>query len=154
MYKYDELFITTTDTVVGIGAPINKENEKAIYHIKNRSGDKGLVIMVGSIEQARKFKEWNKKAEEYAAKHWPGAVTLVLSEKLAIRMPDEQGLCNLIKQLGPVYMTSANLSGEDTYSFEKAKDVFQEIKNYYYFGKGSGKASKLIDVRNGEVLRK
>lgn len=57
MSKYAELFISTTDTVPGIGAPMTKANLEAIYDLKMRDRSKPIVIMVGSLEQARKFKE-------------------------------------------------------------------------------------------------
>ena len=151
--KYSELFLTTTDTVTGIGAPVSKANYEAILDLKERDPKKGFVIMVGSLEQARKFKDWSKKAEKLAEEHWPGAVTLALSEKVALRMPDELGLRDLIIKMGPVYMTSANISGQLPLSFDEAKEEFYEINKFYKFPKGSGRPSTIIRVSDGEVLR-
>lgn len=153
MSKYKQLFIMTTDTVVGIGAPVSKENQEAINYLKHRDKKKPLIILVGSLEQARSFKEWNKKAEALAEKYWPGPVTLALSDKISLRMPAQPAIQNFIKSVGPVYSTSANLSGEPTLSFEGAKNHFQEISNYYYFGEGNGKSSTIIRVEDGEVIR-
>lgn len=69
-------------------------------------------------------------------------------------MPDNKGLLSLIDQMGPIYMTSANYSGQKQLTFEDAKEIFHEIRRYFDFGTGSGKPSKIIDVRTGEVLRK
>lgn len=155
--KYAELFISTTDTVTGIGAPVSKENEEAITSLKHRSSTKKLIIMVSSIEMA--IKEFGKKgfgpeAEALAKQYWPGAVTLVCNDKLALRMPNNKGLLSLIDQLGPIYMTSANYSGQKPLEFQEAKKAFQEITKYYDFGTGSKKPSKIIDVQTGEVIRK
>lgn len=57
MDKYNELFIATTDTVVGIGAPVSETNRKLILKIKKRKRNNRLIIMVHSLEQARSFKE-------------------------------------------------------------------------------------------------
>lgn len=154
MSKYAQLFIATTDTVPGIGAPMTKANLDAIYDLKMRDRSKPVVVMVGSLEQARDFKEWSHKAEEYAKEHWPGATTLILSENLALRMPGNDGLCRLIQQLGPIWMTSANISGQKPLTFEEAKETFQEITQYYDFGKGSGRPSQLINVKTGEVIKR
>ena len=54
---------------------------------------------------------------------------------------------------GPLYVTSANVSGGKELSFEEAKEFFNNIKKYYNFGEGTGKASKIIRVKDGEVLR-
>ena len=151
--KYEQLFLTTTDTVTGIGAPVSKENYEAILDLKQRDPNKGFIIMVGSLEQARKFKDWSQKAEKLAEQHWPGEVTLALSDKVALRMPGVLALRDLIKSLGPVYMTSANEQGEAPLTLEEAKDTFYEIRKYYDFGKGSGTSSMIIRVKDGEVLR-
>lgn len=154
--KYEQLFIATTDTVTGIGAPVSKENEEAINDLKQRDGKK-LIIMVSSIEMAKNEfgkKGFDAKAEKLAKEYWPGAVTLVCNDKLALRMPNTPGLLQLIDQLGPIYMTSANFSGKKVLKFKKAKEAFQEITKFYDFGEGSNKASKIIDVQTEEVLRK
>lgn len=153
MSKYKQLFIMTTDTVVGIGAPVSKENKEAINYLKTRDKKKSLIIMVGSLEQARSFKEWDKKAEALAAEVWPGPVTIALNDKIALRMPDNTAIQNFIKQTGPIYSTSANLSGEPVLSFAEAKKHFQEITEYYYFGEGNGKPSTIIKAEDREVIR-
>ena len=153
MTIYKEVFIATTDTVVGLGAPVSEENFHAIYKLKKRDYSKPLIIMVASIEQARQFKEWNQESEKLAKTVWPGAVTLVISDKLAMRMPNSQGLLHLIDKIGPIYMTSANPSGGKTLSFEEAVKYFKQVKKHYNFGQGSGQPSTIIRVKDGKVLR-
>lgn len=153
MSKYDELFLSTTDTITGIGAPISKKNRKVIYELKKRPKNKGLIIMVGSFKQAQKLEGWNKKANDFVKKYWPGNVTLVVNSDLAVRMPKNKELCKLLLSIGPIFMTSANISGENSLSFEDAKNNFKEITKHYNFGKGSGKPSKIIDVNTGKRLR-
>lgn len=153
MSKYKQLFIMTTDTVAGIGAPVSKENKEAINYLKHRDKKRPLIILVGSLEQARSFKEWSKKAEKIAADVWPGPVTIALNDKISLRMPANTAIQNFIKQIGPIYSTSANLSGEPVLSFAEAKNHFQEINEYYYFGEGSGKPSTIIKIEDGEVIR-
>ena len=150
---YKEVFIATTDTVPGIGAPVSEKNKKAIYKIKNRPFSKQLIIMVSSIKMAQSLKGWNDKATIVAKKFWPGATTIVVDKTLAVRMPNNKGLLKLIESLGPIYMTSANASGERELTFEEAKKFFkEEIKKHYDFGKGNGKASMIIDL-DGKVYR-
>ena len=153
MNTYKELFLTTTDTVTGIGAPVSENNKTALYKIKNRGNDKNFIIMVGSLEEAKKLKGWTAKATKAAKEFWPGSTTLVVSDKLAVRVPDNAELQALLLQKGPCYMTSANLAGKKTLSLKKARLAFQEVNEFYDFGKQSKKASKIIDVNTGEVLR-
>lgn len=157
MSKYEQLFIATTDTVPGIGAPMTKANLDAIYELKMRDRSKPVVVMVGSIEQAKAAfdREFNSKAMQYAKEYWPGATTLILNDELALRMPDNEALCHFILQTGgPIWMTSANISGQKPLTFEEAKETFQEIKQFFDFGKGSGRPSQLINVNTGEVIKR
>ena len=153
MLKYDELFLATTDTIVGIGGSISKENKQKIYDLKKRPLNKSLIIMVGSLAQARTIEGWNHKAEKFARQNWPGAVTLVINKNLAMRMPNCKQLCEFILKIGPIYMTSANISGEPSLSFSDAKQKFSMIKNYFDFCVGTGKASTIIDINTKEILR-
>ncbi len=153
MSKYNELFITTTDTVPGIGAPVSKENRALIMELKKRDPSKPIIIMVGSIEQARSFNEWNDKAEELAKTYWPGATTLVVSDELALRIPDCKELQDLLIKIGPSYMTSSNIAGQKQLSFEESINKFTMIKKHYNFCSGTSQPSTIIDIRNGKVLR-
>ncbi len=49
--NFEDIFICTTDTVTGIGGPVNENTLKCIYYLKNRPISKKIIILVGSIEQ-------------------------------------------------------------------------------------------------------
>ena len=152
--KYNELIISTTDTVLGIGGKVNEKIKKLIYEIKGRDENKKLIILVSSIKQARMFPEWNIQAEQYAKKYWPGATTLVVNNQ-GFRMPDQKKLLEYLDQNGPIYMSSCNLSNAPVCkTIEDAKLIFPEIKNIYNFGKMSQQPSQIIRVEDGEILRK
>ncbi len=152
MEKYERIFIASTDTVVGIGGPMNLETKEILFKLKERPKNKPLLIMVGTIEEARKFKGWNKNAEKLAKKYWPGQVTIIVGE-IGIRIPDNILLIKLLKKIGPIYMTSANKSGNPTLDIEKAKQIFPEVKNIYNFGKGSNIASTIVKADNFQIIR-
>ena len=152
--KYNELIISTTDTVLGIGGKVNEKIKKLIYEIKGRDENKKLIILVSSIKQARMFSEWNIQAEQYAKKYWPGATTLVVNNQ-GFRMPNQKKLLEYLEQNGPIYMSSCNLSNAPVCkTIEDAKLIFPEIKNIYNFGKMSQQPSQIIRVEDGEILRK
>ena len=152
--KYNELIISTTDTVLGIGGKVNEKIKKLIYEIKGRDRNKKLIILVSSIKQARMFPEWNIQAEQYAKKYWPGATTLVVNNQ-GFRMPNQKKLLKYLEQNGPIYMSSCNLSNAPVCkTIEDAKLIFPEIKNIYNFGKMTQQPSQIIRVEDGEILRK
>ncbi|MGX9339636.1 L-threonylcarbamoyladenylate synthase [Mycoplasma sp. 332] len=151
--KYKKLFISTTDTVLGIGGAVNDETKDLIYEIKGRDRNKKLIILVSSIHQARMFKQWNPQAEQYAKKYWPGATTLIVNDQ-GFRMPNHPLLLEYLEKNGPVYMSSCNISnGPVCKNIENAKILFPEITNVYNFGEMSQKPSQIIRVEDGLILR-
>ncbi|MBZ4195257.1 Sua5/YciO/YrdC/YwlC family protein [Mycoplasma sp. U97] len=149
---FDQIFICTTDTVTGLGGPVNQNTLDCIYHLKNRPLSKKVMILVGSIEQARKFKQWNDKADKFALKYWPGAYSLVINNQ-GFRMPNNDKLCEFLTKNGPMYVTSANISGEEPINIEDAHKIFPTVKNIYNFGQGSEEASKIFDLDTNKWLR-
>lgn len=150
--KEHDIFITTTDTVLGIGAKVNDINKHKIYEIKKRDYTKPLIIVVASLEQLKSLEDINNYHLEYINKYWPGNVTLIINNQ-GYRMPNNKKLLELILNEGPFYLTSCNISNEETIkSIEEAKKVFPNLI-YFDFGLGSNKASKIIDTKDGRIIR-
>ncbi|MGL5732503.1 MAG: Sua5/YciO/YrdC/YwlC family protein [Metamycoplasmataceae bacterium] len=153
MLKKDEIFITTTDTLIGIGSKINDQNLIKIYELKKRPIDKKIIIVIGSIDQLKKLEKLDENALEYINKYWPGPTTLIINDN-AYRMPNNMELLNFIIKEGPFFLTSANISGErNCETLEEAKKMFPTINKVYNFGYGTNVASSIIDVANGRKLR-
>jgi L-threonylcarbamoyladenylate synthase len=114
-----------TDTLYGLGVDAdNTDAVKKLYKIKNRDFDKGVPIIVSSIEMAEQYVVLNEKARIIAEKFWPGALTLILPKKgnnlsgiyagetIGIRVPDNDFCLRLLNAFcGPITSTSANISG-------------------------------------------
>lgn len=149
--EYD-IFITTTDTVLGIGGKINDVNKQQIYKIKKRDYAKPLIIVIGSLEQLKSLENINEEHLKYINKYWPGNVTLIINNQ-GYRMPNNKDLLNFILNEGPFYLTSCNISNQETIrTIQEAKKVFPDLI-YFDFGSGSNKASKIIDTKTGKVIR-
>ncbi|QKT05569.1 Sua5/YciO/YrdC/YwlC family protein [Mycoplasma sp. OR1901] len=153
MNNFDDIVICTTDTVVGIGGKVNDQVLEKIYFLKNRPANKKVIILVGSIEQANNFKEFNQQANEVAQKYWPGATSIIVNGQ-GFRMPNNKKLIDFLLKNGPHYMTSANKSGFPPIKIEEAKQVFPEVKNVYNFGPGSNVPSLLINLDTNEVIKR
>lgn len=78
----------------------------------------------------------------------------MINSQLALRVPDNILLQNLIEKVGPIYMTSANITGKAPLDFAQACKKFKNLGAYYDFGPGNNKPSMIIDVRSERVLRK
>jgi L-threonylcarbamoyladenylate synthase len=139
------IVVFPTDTVYGIGCdPYNKKSVDKIYQIKGRSKTKPFPILAYSFDVASEIVEFDKDSKKIADKFWPGPLTLILKlrderlkeslnlkEKIAIRVPNNSCLLNLLKNSKFLVGTSANISGEN--SFTKSQDCYQKIREYDIF---------------------
>jgi L-threonylcarbamoyladenylate synthase len=143
--KNGGIVVYPTDTVYGIGCdPYNKKSVDKIYQIKQRPKTKPFPLLAYSIDVVSEIVEFDKDSKKIAKKFWPGPLTLILklrdkklreslnlNEKIAIRVPNNRCLLSLLKNSKLLIGTSANLSGER--SFTKSDDCYQKIKEYDIF---------------------
>ncbi|MFQ5440036.1 MAG: L-threonylcarbamoyladenylate synthase [Nitrosopumilaceae archaeon] len=162
------IIVYPTDTVYGIGCdPYNKKSVDKIYQIKGRSKKKPLPLLAYSFDEASKIVDFDKDSKKIANKFWPGPLTLILKlrdeklkeslnleEKIAIRVPKNQCLLNLLKDSKFLVGTSANISGDK--SFTKSKDCWQKIKDFDVFLDGgdieSQGESTILEFNQGKLI--
>ncbi|VDG77061.1 translation factor SUA5 [Actinobaculum suis] len=122
-----ELIVLPTDTVYGIGCdPLNREAVTRLLTAKGRGRDKPSPVLISSLDDARRLTVGIPPvAEQLAAEFWPGALTIVLPARpeigwdlgetggtVALRMPDNEIALELLRECGPLAVTSANLTGQ------------------------------------------
>jgi L-threonylcarbamoyladenylate synthase len=162
------IIVFPTDTVYGIGCdPYNKKSVDKIYQIKGRSKTKPFPILVYSFDVASEIVEFDKDSKKIADKFWPGPLTLILKlrderlkeslnlkEKIAIRVPNNPCLLNLLKNSKFLVGTSANISGEN--SFTKSEDCYQKIREYDIFLDGGDIENKgestILEMDHGKPI--
>lgn len=159
--KYSNLFITTTDTVVGLGVFIKKKETANLMAIKQRPIEKQFLILASHLKQIKPYIKTSSylKLKRISNQFWPGANTLILEAKgdqttLGFRIPNCQKLIKKLEKYGPAYVTSANISGQPSLTFVEAKSKFWQVNNFWNLCTPSGKASKIIDVSTGKIFRK
>jgi L-threonylcarbamoyladenylate synthase len=115
-----------TDTVYGLAADFrNADAIENIYAAKDRDSRKPVAILVGSSDQLELvMQELTPGAARLAARFWPGALTLIVPRRsdlpenlspymtIGVRMPNHPWALQLLRELGPLATTSANLSGQ------------------------------------------
>ncbi len=120
------LVVFPTDTVYGLGALIDQPKMiAALYGVKKRERDKAIPILLGDpADLGLVAVQISETARKLAGIFWPGPLTLVLHKNAAVpeilsplptigvRMPDHPIALALLRQSGPLAVTSANLSGE------------------------------------------
>ena len=116
-----------TDTVYGVGVALSAHDGlMRLFAAKDRPLDRAIVLLVADLEQAASVGVLSPAARVLAERFWPGGLTLVLeqapgavlptvltagAETIGIRLPDHDSPRALARQLGPLPVTSANLSG-------------------------------------------
>ncbi len=119
------LIALPTDTVYGLAAlASNRAAIESLYIAKERSPQKAIAVLIGSEGQIDQVVEhFSATAKRLARLYWPGALTLVVSKNpnlpanlsptptIGVRMPDHAFALELLRKVGPLATTSANLSG-------------------------------------------
>ena len=170
--------IFPTDTVYGIGVAVEyAASPQAIYNAKQRDEDKPIAWLVDGPEALDEYGvDVPEKVYRLADCHWPGALTIVVkaSDKvpeafrgpngtIGLRMPDNDTALRLIRVVGPIAASSANVSGGEAPC--KAADLDPELVKCVDAvieddRQASGTASTVLDysqdrpaiVRQGEIM--
>ena len=160
--------IFPTDTVYGIGCnPFKKKSVDKIYKIKNRSKSKPFPVLVHSMQEAKQIAEFDYDSMRLAQKFWPGPLTLIvpvkdkklketleLEEKIAIRIPNNKCLLDLLEICKFLIGTSANISGEG--SFTNSKDCYNKMADFDIFLDGGNLEnegeSTILEIKDGKPI--
>jgi L-threonylcarbamoyladenylate synthase len=116
-----------TETFYGLGASIEREDAVArIFRVKGRPDSKPLLVLVASLAMAEAVAEVSGDARLLMARHWPGALTLVLRARpvvpalitagtgtIGVRHSAHPLASALVRRLNaPVTAPSANPAGQ------------------------------------------
>lgn len=145
MIKRGAVGILPTDTVYGlVCAAGNRESVQRLYSLKSRDEKPG-TLLGADIDQfvALGIKRRYLKAVEHL---WPNPLSIVIpcpeldylhlgKQSLALRIPADEELSNLLRQAGPLQTTSANLPDEPTAAtIKEAREVFGGKVDFYIDG--------------------
>ena len=116
-----------TETVYGFGGAVDYDAVEQLVRLKGRPPGKPFLLLVSSSEMVTRLDlHLTGYAAQLAARHWPGALTLVLTggerripERLrgpeggvAVRWTSHPGIARLLQAYGdPITSTSANRPG-------------------------------------------
>ena len=166
--KKGEVVAFATDTVFGIGVCFdNLEALNKMKVAKGRDEKKQFPLMVYDISQMHRVAFLNEREKRLVEKFTPGALTLVLKKKdtikdemvndfdtVAIRIPDDEFVLKLLKEVGPMFVTSANISGKPTTnSHDEVLNQLNGKIDLIVEGKAkSGISSTIIDCTKEELI--
>jgi L-threonylcarbamoyladenylate synthase len=149
--------LVPTETVVGLVAA--EYGLPRVREIKGREPEKPIALLCASAEEAFGLAEnVPPLARELAETYWPGPLTLVLDLPVAgtigVRVPAGNSVRELLAAYGgPLYATSANLSGERDASSVGGVDarVLSAVDVVVEGEAGSGEASAVVDLSAGRT---
>lgn len=113
-----------SDSCYGLVTPFRSRRGVArVLALKHRQDSK-FVLVASSLQQVQKFfpRARSVRFTRVAKAVWPGPVSLVVSPRFSVRVPDFPLLRNLAQGVGqPLIATSANQSGQQpAYSITQA----------------------------------
>lgn len=152
-----EVVLVPTETVVGLLA--TEVGLGRIREIKGRDANKPVALLCRSTEEALVLAaRVPPLARRLAALFWPGSLTLVLDlpggGTVGLRVPAGSAVREVLDAYGgPLYATSANLSGEPApRGLEEVDPRVSEAVGLVVRGEpGSGEASAVVDLSGGRV---
>jgi L-threonylcarbamoyladenylate synthase len=117
-----------TDTFYGLGAdPFNRAALQHLLALKGREDGKPILVVISDASEVARFSAGGGKLfERISARHWPGALTLVVGARpelpgeltagtgtIGLRLPADREVCELVRACGgALTATSANRAGE------------------------------------------
>ncbi|MEO8571278.1 MAG: L-threonylcarbamoyladenylate synthase [Chloroflexota bacterium] len=116
-----------TDTVYGIAVALDAPTGiERLFQVKRRPPDRGIMLLLDGASQAASIGEMGLAASALAVAFWPGGLTLVVPQRpdvplpavltggaatIGLRVPDHDAPRAVAAALGPLPVTSANVSG-------------------------------------------
>lgn len=157
-----------TDTVYGVGVLSGSLDDlNRLKQAKHRPETKPIPVMAASADMLAPIAVVDERARKIMDAFLPGPLTLILPLKddvdrrftngmntVAVRIPDDAFVLAMIEQAGaPLFVTSANLSGEPTAL--TTEDVLRSLKDIDGIVEGTCaqlQASTIVNC-TGEELR-
>ncbi|MFX1487365.1 MAG: L-threonylcarbamoyladenylate synthase [Promethearchaeota archaeon] len=168
--RFGMLVVFPTDTIYGLGTnPFNVLAVDRLLKVKGRLEEKGVPLLVSSMNDVSEIAHFDDNAEKLAKKFWPGVLTLVLRRRriipdivtggrnsVAVRIPSHKIARDLARMVGGVIVgTSANISGKSPpkTAQEAIEQVGKEVDLVLDGGATSvGVSSTIIDLTESPPL--
>ncbi len=142
-----------TDTVYGLAAlPFKSEFVEGLFSAKGRNNTRAIAILIGDFTDLdRVVDHFDDKSSRLAHRFWPGPLTLVVPKHsrlpevlspdatIGVRMPDHPVALALLRKIGPLAVTSANISGQE--NANTAEEVNRQLNGRVHLILDGGRTS-------------
>lgn len=159
-----------SDTIYGLSClALDEQAVLKLHKIKDRSGNKPFIVLISDTEMLNML-SISGDEKDLLERYWPGSLSVIFkapnspewlqlgSRSLAVRLPADKNLCELISKSGPLISTSANPEGgKPANSVKEAGAYFGEQLDFYVDAGdlSASQPSTLARIVNGklEVIR-
>ena len=163
-----KIIIFPTDTVYGIGCLYDDLFAiDRIYRLKRRDYSKPMAILGADTASLLPLVDVNDRFMEMARTYWPGALTIIVrktelvselasakNSTVGVRIPNHEIALSILRQFGPMVVTSLNQSGEKPIiSYRDALNYQNKVDYIVDGGDLSELPSTVYDLETGKVLR-
>jgi L-threonylcarbamoyladenylate synthase len=165
-----ELVVLPTDTVYGVAAEaFDPVAVDSLLKAKGRGRDMPPPVLVGTVRAAMALvQDLSDTGKDLIDEFWPGGLTLVCRASptliwdigetkgtVAVRMPLHAVALDLLKQVGPLAVSSANVSGQRpaTTADEAVAQLGDSVAVYLDGGPCAGDVPSTIVDLTGSVPR-
>jgi L-threonylcarbamoyladenylate synthase len=158
-----------TDTVYGLAAlPLKPEFIERLYIAKGRNSERAIAILLGDRDQMKQVtQEVSETVNRLVERFWPGPLTLIVPKlnalpsvlspnpTIGVRIPDHPVALALLQLVGPLAVTSANLSGHG--NTRTAQEVMAQLEGRIHLILDGGQSpggvpSTVVDCTGPEPL--
>jgi len=137
LLQQGEVIVGSSDTVLGLLSAVSEQGYQNLNSIKRRT-EKPYLILLDSPATLATYASMPLQGwvTTLTQQFWPGPLTIIIKARegvpdwmqaadgtIAVRVPDHKGIRALVARIGPLFSTSANLSGE------LVPDRFQDISS-------------------------
>lgn len=159
-----ELVVFPTDTVYGIACDaFSAKGVEALLAAKGRGPQSPPPVLIGNLNTLYALTEFVPEvATRLAETFWPGALTMILRSQpslnwnlgetkgtVALRMPDHKIALALLEEVGPLAVSSANLTGQPAATTAQQAEAYLGASVSVYLDGGTspkGEASTILDL--------
>jgi tRNA threonylcarbamoyl adenosine modification protein (Sua5/YciO/YrdC/YwlC family) len=159
-----ELVVMPTDTLYGIGCDaFSAKGVEALLAAKGRGPQSPPPVLIPNTQTLHALAESVPDvAVRLAETFWPGALTMILRAQpslnwnlgetrgtVALRMPDHKIALALLEEVGPMAVSSANLTGEPAATTCQQAEAYLGSSVSVYLDGGTspkGEASTILDL--------
>lgn len=165
--KEGQVVAFPTETVYGLGVRFGSRDAlDRLMEAKNRDYSKAITLMVAYKEDIEKYAYVSDRAWKLISSFMPGMMTLVFKKRegvdpvmtngkdtIGIRIPDDEYVLALIRNVGPMLVTSANLSNHsNTTSTSEVLDQLDGRIDLVVDGRTTDSiASTVVDVSGEDI---